>query len=136
MNDSVHKTAKPEKMVVDNCAERFSVTKDCMLFQQHRRFTGCKLDSSCVTKALPPLILLYAWQVFNKQSGVDGGKQVINFAKVYRKAVQAIEVSKRLDVWEVPERLSPMQTFQPHILYHLETYLSKLELFQKEGMLQ
>lgn len=37
----------------------------------------------------------------------------------------------RLDGWEVPERLPPIQRFPSHILYHLDTYLAEEKLFRK-----
>lgn len=46
-------------------------------------------------------------------------------------AVQAIEMQKRLDLWEASEGLPPMQKFPPHILNHLSMYVSAEELFWK-----
>lgn len=55
---------------------------------------------------------------------------------MYVKAVKSIEVQKLLDVEEDPEGLPPMQTFSPHILYHLSTYFGKEKLLQNERILQ
>lgn len=45
-------------------------------------------------------------------------------------AVEATEVKKILDVWEIRERYSPIYTISAHILYQLSTYSRKQELFE------
>lgn len=60
---------------------------------------------------MPQQILLYSWQVSNKQSDVDRDEQVDRCAKVHVRAVDAIEALKLRDVREDPERYHSMQSF-------------------------
>lgn len=60
-----------------------------------------------MTKTIPQLILRYARQLLNKESDIDGEEQVQTSAEVCVKSVEAIEVQKRLDVWEAPEDILP-----------------------------
>lgn len=57
---------------------------------------------------MPQLILLYARQLVAKKSQLDKEYVVRSFAYVYISAVEPIHTQKRLDVWDVPERLSPI----------------------------
>lgn len=78
---------------------------------------------------MPQQILLDARPVLRKEPENDGEEKDLSSAKVYVKAVEAIYVRKRLNVWGVLEGSTPNQAFQPNILYHLITYFAEEELF-------
>lgn len=122
---------KPGIPVVDACAETSSVTKGCMLLPKHRKFISCKVDPGCATGARLQLILLFGEILLSKELNIDGEEQVPSSAEMYMKAVESMEVRRRLRVWEVPEGIRPIQTFLPHILYHLTTYSGKEKLLRK-----
>lgn len=102
-----------------------------MLLPKQRRFLGCKVDVSRVTETMPQVITFYAHQVLRKKSYIDGDEEVCRSADVYVKAMEEIEMRKRLNLWEVPEGLPSMQTFSRHMLYHQGTYVGEEELLQK-----
>lgn len=82
------------------------------------------------------LILLYVEQVLSKESEIDGKENVCSSPEVYIKALERIEVHKRLEAWEVSEELPPLKTFPTHFLYHISTSLGDEELFQRIGIFQ
>lgn len=102
-----------------------------MLLLKHRRFKRFKVDPSCVNKVMPQRILLYAQQRLNDESGIAEEQEVRSFVEVYGQVVEPIEKQKCINVWEIPKRLSPMQTVQLHILYHVSNYFGDEKLFQK-----
>lgn len=61
-NSIVQKFTRPANLVLDGCAETFSVTMASLLIPKHRGFIKCKVDTSCVAEAMLQLILLYARQ--------------------------------------------------------------------------
>lgn len=96
MKHIIQKFTKPGTLVVDACAVTFAVAKACMLLVKHRRFIGCKEDSSCVNEAILLLILLYARQLLSKASESDGEENVHRSAEVNATLVESIELRKRL----------------------------------------
>lgn len=63
-----------------------------MYLLNHRSSIGCEVDQSCVTEAIPQVIVLYSRQVSTKESDIDGEEEVRRSADVYVKAVEAIVV--------------------------------------------
>lgn len=51
-------------------------------------------------------------QVLSTESDIGGDRQVSSFPEVYVKAVKAVVLQKLLDVLEVSEDLSSVQTFR------------------------
>lgn len=88
----VRKFPKPGNLVVDTRDVIFSVGKACMLLPKQIRFIGCEFNPSCVTEAIAKLIVIYAEQVFSKESDIDGRKETRRCSYVYVIAVEAIEV--------------------------------------------
>lgn len=62
---------KARHLAVDARAETFSVDKACMSLQKRRRFIGCEVDQSYVTKTMLQLTLLIARQMMAKKSDND-----------------------------------------------------------------
>lgn len=131
MKNIVQEFTKPVNLVVDTYDGTFSVVRACMLLHKHRKFIGCEVDPCCVTGAMPWLILLYAQQMFSIESDIDREEEARSSAKLYVRAVNAIKFRKCLDVCKVPERLLPVRTFLPHILYLVNTYFGDGELLRK-----
>lgn len=52
MKDITHKFTLSGGLVVDCCADTFSVAKTRMLLPQYRGFLGCDLDFECVAFSL------------------------------------------------------------------------------------
>lgn len=130
MNAIVEKSTLTGNPVLDSCAGSFSATKNCILLANQRRLKGCKVNPSCVSEAMPKLILLYALRVLSKKSDIDGEDKVCRSAEVCVKAVKSNEVRDRLDIWQVPEEPPLTQMFPLHILYHLSTHYRERILFQ------
>lgn len=80
--------------------------------------------------AMLHLILLYARQLLSRESDIEVEEEVGSSAEVQVKEMEANEMRKRLNVWEVLEVLPPMQTLPPHILCNLSMYFGKKELLQ------
>lgn len=110
------------------CAETLFVAKACLLYPQHSRAIGWGRNPRCMTEAILQLIELYAGQVLNTESDIDGKEDARSSAGLHVQTGEAIGLQKHLDLWEVLEGLSPMQTFLPHISY---TYFADEGLFQK-----
>lgn len=127
----VQKSTKPGKLVMDTCAGTLSVDKACMLLSKHRKIIRRKVDPICMIEAILLLILLYPHQLLTKQSDIDEEEQVCSFAEMYVKVVEAMEVRKCLDVWEVPEGLLSRQKLLLHITYHLGMTFGEEKLLQK-----
>lgn len=53
-------------LVVNYCADTFSVAKACVLPLQHRQFVRCDLDSESVALNLSQTALVLACQVLNE----------------------------------------------------------------------
>lgn len=109
-------------LVVGARARIFSVVNTSMLFQNRRGFIGCKVDPSCETHAIPPLIILHAVPVLSKVSNIDGKEQVCSSAGLYVESAEGIVVGNCLILEEVPERLPAMRLFPLYVLYLLRTY--------------
>lgn len=128
MKDIVQKFVKPRTLFVENSAERCSVSKACAPLSNHRRFVGCKVDSSWKNKVVMLLILLFARQALIEESDINGKRLARSSTEVYDKAVEPIEKRRLSDVREVPGGLLPMQTFPPHILCHLNMCFAEQDL--------
>lgn len=128
MKNILKKFTTPGNLVVEAFAEVISVSNAYLLFPKQCRLTEYEVDPSCVTEVKPQLILINIKQVLREKLDIDGDEHVCTSAKVYAKKVEAIDVHKSLNVWEVLEEYLPMQTISPHILYHLSTYIGKEEL--------
>lgn len=72
----MQKSSESRNGVVDTCAGTFSVAKACMPPRNHRTYIGCKDDPGCETETVAQLILLYAQQVLNRESGTSGEEYV------------------------------------------------------------
>lgn len=60
LKDIAQKLKKQGTLAVDASDGTFTVTKGRMLLLRSKKFILCKVDSICLTEALPQLILLYA----------------------------------------------------------------------------
>lgn len=80
---------------------------------------------------MPQLLLSYARQFLSNRSVIDGNEDVFCSAEGYAKAVEAIEVRTGLNVWEVPEGFSPVQTVPSHILKSIYSDFGEEEVFRK-----
>lgn len=69
--------------------------------------------------------------MLSEEFDIGRDEEVSRSDEIYVKAVEASEVPKRLEVWEVPEVLPPTQTLSRHISFQLSTYLAVKELFRK-----
>lgn len=72
MRGIVQRITKPGNLVLETFAWTFSVAKAYMLLPKHKRFIGSGVDTCCVTEAMSKLILLFARDVLNKESDIDG----------------------------------------------------------------
>lgn len=72
MMDIIEKFTKPGDLVVDPCAGTFSVAMACMLMPKHRKFVGCDKDDSCLENSMTSLVALFARQILNPNSDIDG----------------------------------------------------------------
>lgn len=70
--DIVQKYTMHRSLAVYACAGTFSVAKTCRLLPKYRRFIECEVVPIWVTEITMQLILLYAQQVSNKRSDIDG----------------------------------------------------------------
>lgn len=75
IKDIVQKLKKPGNLAVVVSAGIFSVTKACIRFPKRRRFIGCTLGPSCMTKTKSLLIRHYARLLFSKEAEIDGRKK-------------------------------------------------------------
>lgn len=98
MRDIVKKGTKPGNLVMNAFAGTISFAMTCTLLPKHGRLLGCDVDPSCVAEEIPQWILLYARQVLRQASNSDEKEEARESAEMYVKAVEALEMRKRLDV--------------------------------------
>lgn len=70
--------------------------------------------------------------MLSKESDINREEEARRSADAYVMSVEKLAVPTRLGVPVVPVRHTPIQTLPPHFPYHVNTYLSDLELFQEE----
>lgn len=131
MKEIKPKFTKPGDPIVYARAGSFSLSRACILNPKLRSFIACKMKPSCMTEAMPKLILCYARHTWRKESGIDGEEDIRRFEQPYVRAVEGIELQKHLDVWEVPKGLPLIQTLRLHIVLNLCTYFDEEELVRK-----
>lgn len=81
-------------------------------------------------EARPLLAETFARQLLNESSDLAVSKEGFVAAKTLVKALNPIAAKKRSNVWTVPEKLSPVQTFVRHILHFMSTY------YKDEGVIK
>lgn len=92
MKEIEQKFKKLGNLVVDACAGTVSAEKACMALPKRRTFIGCKVVPYCIAEVIAQLILIFAPQVLNKETDIDGDEQLSTSAKTYVQEVKAIEV--------------------------------------------
>lgn len=105
MKNIVQSFTKPWNLDVDAYLCTFSVAKACLLLPKHKIVTGYEENARCVTEVMPQLILLYDRRLLSKKYDIDLEEEVRSSAEMHVKIVEAIELQKHLDVWEVSESL-------------------------------
>lgn len=74
--------------------------------------------------------------MLSKKSDTDEDEEARSSAKVLFKEVEATELQKHLDVWEISEGLPPMQSFPLLIQYHLSGIPSRRSCSKWQGILK
>ena len=119
MTHLVEKFSPPGGLVVDTCAGTLSTLKACLLAKNHRVSIGCDMDSDCINRCLPSLVLVFAEQVLNPDSDINCDDSTEAAARVFIKEMGALDKRDRLTRWTVPGGLFPSQNVPAHILEHL-----------------
>lgn len=65
-----------------------TVYRACFILLTHRKLITCQVDSSCVTKVTPQLIMLYTGEVMSLERDIDGEEQVRSSKEVHVRAVE------------------------------------------------
>lgn len=90
MMDAVSKFCKAGEVIVDTCTGMLATAKACLKLPQHRRFIGCEKDSMWFVGPLWSVLEVFARQFLNPESDLDGKEEVLEFCKVFIKAMEAI----------------------------------------------
>ena len=129
MMDIIEKFTKPGDLVVDPCAGTFSVAMACMLMPKHRKFVGCDKDDSCLENSMTSLVALFARQILNPNSDIDGTDHDKVHAKVLLRELDAIEAKRRLDIWDIPPGVPVVQTFPKYLRHFISQFIGDPKLY-------
>lgn len=127
VRDLVRKSTRAGVLVMDFGADTYPTARACMLLDLHRTFVGCHEDSVVRSAAEPDLVLNFAFQMLNANSGISRSGRVEAAAEVFIDDVSALLDRKRAPVWKVSPRLDATQVTPSNVLHFLlalyENYL-------------
>lgn len=90
-----------------------------LVFDQHRRFVGCDVDTEVVIAAEPDSVGTSASHVLNPKSDINKSSEVKAASKVSTDKMRAFLASKKAFLWEVPPKLNATQVMAGHVLHIL-----------------
>lgn len=106
-----------------------------MQLPEHRIFVGTDMDDFCTDFSKRSVIETYARQLLSPESNIKSSDtNIMKAAQVAYLEVERLAKRARIDAWEVPEGLVPMQSFPPHIVEYLCQYHVDRSLYDMRGL--
>jgi DNA modification methylase len=129
MQTLVSKYSPPNGLVFDPFAGTLSTAKACLLLPEHRRCVCGDLDPKCAQIGMVQLVEVFAKQVLNEKSDIDGSADVQAAASTFLHGLQSLRARKFKSAWPVPPGFHAVQTLPAHILHFLSGFYSDRSLY-------
>ena len=75
------------------------------------------------------LVALFAGQLLNPNSDIDGTDHDKVHATVLLREMDAIEAKRRMDVWDIPPGVPVVQTFATYLRHFISQFISDPKIF-------
>jgi hypothetical protein len=131
METLVSKYCPPGGIVFDPFAGSLSTAKACLLLHQHRRCVCGDIDPKCAEIGMVSMVEVFAKQVLNEDSDVEGSPSVQAAARTFLHGVQSIRARHLKSAWPVPTGFHAVQQLPAHLHHFLSGLYNDRSLYSR-----